>query len=424
MPTLESLTAEPTAPPVSIALGKKFSYGPTVLQPDVPIVTGPNGSESNKDEATTPLDALEKFVGTFSGFGFNTIFRPNSTKTTTPSELHIIPTDEEKDNLLQLNLTSETMVFTKPLGNVPNRGLGPQADVNLNGLSYTQSIVDTMDPTLKGREIPVIHFEPGLWMRVPAVDTMPKLKASYVRMASIPHGTTIHAQCYEEAKTLPGPPNFPVVDITPIILGHRPRPHRFLNQDASNKKTRRLPQNLGPFIEDGTITQKILDNPNLVLEIANEGKHIIDHTTFTVMTEPPANEFGGGTSNIGFLVGADKGSVFEASAARQSGNANAVTVTAQYWISTVRAEIKIAPCKKAEYKKISPITRPNDSRDAVPTVLIDEDITSTKTLTFEYNQIQYSQVVNLDFNGLRWPHITVATLAPSDLLYSALKLQK
>jgi hypothetical protein len=25
-------------------------------------------------------------------------------------------------------------------------------------------------------------------------------------------------------------------------------------------------------------------------------------------------------------------------------------------------------------------------------------------------QLQYSQLVQLDFNGLRWPHVTVATL--------------
>ncbi|KAM0248986.1 hypothetical protein ACHAP5_003195 [Fusarium lateritium] len=172
-------------------------------------------------------------------------------------------------------------------------------------------------------------------------------------------------------------------------------------------------KDLGTHIKDGTITQKILDNPNLVLENANKGNHIVDHTTFTVMTEPPAHEFGGGTNNIGFLVGADKGTVFEVSAARQSGNANAVKVEAQYWISTVRAEIKIDPCRKGECVKVCPAIRTNDPRDTIPRALIDEDVTSAKNLTFEYNQIQYSQVVNLDSNGLRWPHITVATLAPT-----------
>ena len=30
-----------------------------------------------------------------------------------------------------------------------------------------------------------------------------------------------------------------------------------------------------------------------------------------------------------------------------------------------------------------------------------------------FTQIQYSQVVLLNFNGLSWPHVSVATLGPS-----------
>lgn len=32
------------------------------------------------------------------------------------------------------------------------------------------------------------------------------------------------------------------------------------------------------------------------------------------------------------------------------------------------------------------------------------------TETARTDQLQYTQLVQLDFNGLRWPHITVATL--------------
>jgi hypothetical protein len=31
-------------------------------------------------------------------------------------------------------------------------------------------------------------------------------------------------------------------------------------------------------------------------------------------------------------------------------------------------------------------------------------------------QIQYSQTVNLNFNGLTWPHVSVATLVPATAL--------
>ncbi|KAJ4247423.1 hypothetical protein NW762_013098 [Fusarium torreyae] len=419
----QKLPVEPTAPTVSISLGKKFEYGPTVLQPDVPIVVGPDGSKSTTEEAVTALDVLDKFKGTFAGFGFNTIFRPNSKTTKTTSELKNKPTDNETDNLLQLNLTAETMVFDKPLGNVPNRGLEDQADINLNGIPYTQSIVDAM-PLPPGHTVPVIHFEPGLWMRVPAVDTFPKLPASYARMASIPHGTTINAQCFEEAKTSPDAPKFGKALITPITLGVNGQEtgnFTFLNQDVKNNNTRRLPQDLTDFINDGTITQEILDNPNLILENANKDKKIIDHTTFTVSTMPRDNDFGGGTSNIGFLVGKDKSTFTAASVGGQSGNANAVKVTAQYWISTVRAEAQIPPSKKSDYKIVSANPTSKDPREAIPTILIDEDVSSATTLKFTYNQIQYSQDVSLDFMGVRWPHITVSTLAPTGLLYSELK---
>ncbi|KAF4960429.1 hypothetical protein FSARC_10489 [Fusarium sarcochroum] len=423
MPSQQSVPSEPTAPTVSINLGQQFQFGPTVLQPDVLIVTGADGSKTTKEEAVTSLDALDKFKGTFAGFGFNTIFRPNSTNTKTPPELKFKPTDGETDNLLQLNLTAETMVFAKPLGNVPNRGLFSQPDINLNGVPYTQTIVDAMDPTLKGDKIPVIHFEPGLWMRVPAVDTSPKLPASYARMASIPHGTTIHAQCFDEAKTSSGPPKFEKASIVPIIMesfgtkDQKETPRPFLNQKAAKDDSRRLPQQLGPFIKAGTITQEILDNPNVILEQANRGKDIVDNTTFTVVTEAPTNNFGGGTSNIGFLVGVNNSTLV--SGASRSGNANAAKVKAFYWISTVRAEIQIQPCKAVDKKIVSQVAK--DPRDAVPSVLIDEDVPSAMTLKFKYNQIQYSQDVTLDFFGVRWPHITVATLAPTGLLFSDLK---
>src|SRR5271156_2453889 len=58
-----------------------------------------------------PLGGLTNFTGNFAGTGFNTIFRPNSTPTTT--------------NVLELNLTTETLSFSTSLGSVPNRGLNP-----------------------------------------------------------------------------------------------------------------------------------------------------------------------------------------------------------------------------------------------------------------------------------------------------------
>src|SRR6185503_76100 len=83
------------------------------------------------------LGPLKAFTGTFTGRGFNTIFRPHNPSI--PIGLDIEP--PPSDNVLELNLTIETLSFHDKLGKVPNRGL-LQADIELNGVPYLQSISD------------------------------------------------------------------------------------------------------------------------------------------------------------------------------------------------------------------------------------------------------------------------------------------
>src|SRR6185437_8800096 len=110
------------------------------------------------------------------------------------------------DNILELNPTEETLEFSDALGSIPNRGM-VQGDVFLNGIPYVQKINDVSDPAH-----PVgIHFEPGVWLSVPPT-TVPAEDATLVRMASIPHGTTIDAQGTSSAAN--GAPTIPSVDIT------------------------------------------------------------------------------------------------------------------------------------------------------------------------------------------------------------------
>jgi hypothetical protein len=70
------------------------------------------------------------------------------------------------------------------LGDVPNRGFGTQPDITLNGVSYVQSISDVTNiATGKGDNPPKgIHFEPGLWMHVPASTVNPNVGETLVRM--------------------------------------------------------------------------------------------------------------------------------------------------------------------------------------------------------------------------------------------------
>ena len=103
------------------------------------------------------------------------------------------------------------------------------------------------------------------------------------------------------------------------------------------------------------ITQKMLDNPNSVLTEAIAGQQITTTTTLHVSTnEPPVP--GGGTQNTAFLKGGAQGA-----------NARAARATATFWLETLQGE-------------------------TIPT------------------QLQYSQIVLLNFSGLSWPHVTVATL--------------
>jgi hypothetical protein len=206
--------------------------------------------------APPSLGALAAFVGDWRGVGLNTIFRPESTTTPTP-----LPTPASSDNVLEINLTAETLSFSKELGRVPNRGM-VQGDVFLNGVHYLQSIEDTTTEPHIG-----VHLEPGLWMIVePTGD--PSVPLSVARMASIPHGTTICAQ----GLIIPaaaGPPTIPPVDITPFSTGSPGSKISFPSQQATNAATTRIPQDLSSFIAAGTITQDILTDPNTVLRNAN-----------------------------------------------------------------------------------------------------------------------------------------------------------
>ncbi|RGP81026.1 hypothetical protein FLONG3_815 [Fusarium longipes] len=408
----------PTAPVVPMDLGDDFKFGPTVLDPiqpedneDLVQINGfPSVETTGGDVALSQLGVLSKFHGTYSGFGFNTIFRPNGTKTPTPLPI-LPPSEDPNDNILQLNLTSESMAFSKSLTDVPNRGLDTQADLMLNGVPYTQTISDITEIVAPPKKQPVIHFEPGLWMHVPASQEMPVLPASLSRMASIPHGTSINVQSFQPTVTTKGAPNIPSVSITPLIVNST-QTVGFRSQTATNNNTHRLPQDLSAFIKAGTITQDILTDPNTVLRNANHGKNIVESTTFSVSSSPESPDLGGGTSNIGFLIGAD-GGVNTATVQARSGNANSVKVTAQYWLSKIRTTVNlpVVDTKTDKKKTVSPAS--SGARDAVPKFVVDINVPAAKTVDIEYTQIQYSQTVFLDFNGLSWPHVTVGTLAPA-----------
>jgi hypothetical protein len=274
-----------------------------------------------------PLGPLAVLGGEWGGKGFNMIWRPNHTP---PGQ----------DRFLELNLTLDSIAFNAISGAIPNRGL-LQPDINMFGLTYTQQISDA-------NVTAGLHIEPGIWAVVPATSD-PAEGRTVVRMASIPHGTTILAQ--GTATTTAGPPAIPNINILPFLIGNPGATFNFPEQNLATPTAFRSPP-----VQIAGITQAMVDNPNSVLQAAIAGQTILSTTTLQISTNPAAPIVGGGTANTAFLAGGAAGP-----------NAVSAVVSATFWIETVQG-------------------------------------------TPNFLQLQYSQLVLLNFNGLSWPHITVATL--------------
>jgi hypothetical protein len=343
--------------------------------------------------AEPDLGGIADFAGTFRGNGLNTIFRPQDFAVT-PTPLPN-PANGPNDNILELNLTEETLAFSKALGSIPNRGM-MQGDAFLNGIPYLQTINDVSVPAN-----PIgIHFEPGIWLSVPPT-AVPQEGATIARMASIPHGTTIEAQ--GTSFTVAGGPHIDPVDITPFPIGNPGHPIKFPSQTAADAGTFRLPQDLTDFITAGTITQPILDNPNIVLKNRADAQNITSTTVIQISTNPADPLFGGGTDNIAFLLG-DKNAT--------GPNADAIQMSATFWIETVTEKITVPA-----YTAHRPVIVHGATGAGKPVVSFavtsDKPAAEDTTIDVSYTQIQYTQTVLLNFNHLTWPHVSVATLVPN-----------
>lgn len=341
------------------------------------------------------LGPLAAFAGTFAGSGFNTIFRPDSLKTPTPLPHPVTGSD----NVLELNLTAETLSFSSSLGSVPNRGTGEQPDAFLNGVPYLQTINDVTVPN----QPTGIHFEPGMWIIVPPTTDPVVTTPTLARMASIPHGTTIVAQ--GSFSTSAGKPTIAAIDITPFKIGNPAEKIPFPSQTATNSETARIPQDLSSFIAAGTITQAMLTDPNTVLRNHIASQTILSTTTLVISTQPATPLFGGGADNIAFLLG---------DAAAANPNANAISMKAVFWIETVE-HILTVPVFKLGQPALTLAAETGEAGQPVPKFLVHPpiEIPQPRKIKILSTQIQYSQEVILNFRGLSWPHVSVATLVPS-----------
>jgi hypothetical protein len=279
--------------------------------------------EINAKDHLGPLAGL---AGKWSGHGLNVIWRPHHGR--------------GQKHFLELNVTRELLEFTPISGPIPNRGL-MQPDINMYGLTYLQQISDANQKDAKLNPAG-LHIEPGLWAVVPKTSE-PNEIPTVARLASIPHGTAIVAQ--GTASTSSAAPDIPDISIKPFKIGDPGSTSDLPEQTLTTPSKFRTS---GPGLTG--ITQAMVDNPNSLLLSAANGQHIDSTITLHVTTDDKPVP-GGGTANTAFL----------------GPNADAVSVTAMFWLETIQGES--AP-----------------------------------------SQLQYSQTVLLNFGGLSWPHVTVGTL--------------
>jgi hypothetical protein len=413
------------------------------------------------------LGPLAFLTGSWRGPGFNAIWRPHNQK----SE----PVGVATKRFLELNLTNDSFDFHVIPGVVPNRGLDPQPDLSLYGLHYLQRVSDA-DPKPSKHVHPhgysqtahqALHIEPGLFMHVPASsqqysgDTPIVNKDAIVRMGSIPHGTTVLMQGpspgvkpthgkphiphlrpftnypgvsaasfppYPATGQIPPPPpgpNPPALGIQPVTLvgAAHPVPEVKISVDTLVTASP-TPAGLstGPYPEH---FQHFIDDPNSVLREAIEDQDILGHITIHMTTDTLSAD-GKPTEGIGSLYETVSSIPFLGVATRalapnvspppspapyafEGGlmtspppqipvaNAFVYSASATFWIEWVR-------------NPGAPPIRLHDG-PGEPCWPVRELEPYWQYST--YLQLQYSQLVILIFNGVLWPHVTVATMTLS-----------
>jgi hypothetical protein len=251
-------------------------------------------------------------------------------------------------------------------------------------------------------------------MNVPASAT-PEHHATIVRMASIPHGVTVMMEGRTPSSTpVPGPPIIPDIfplpefptftpgippdpasplptvvtpkatdgnGIQPVEIPAATPPVEHLVPEVTLRNDTTGSQSNGPYPH--TIHQRYVDNPNVLLKDAIAHQHILGHITIHLDSRAARHEI----SNIPFL-----GNMANAFETPFAANAFVESARATFWIEWVRIpnypRLNTEPCPEVKY--IEPFW-PEGT----------------------YLQLQYSQVVILVFNKVRWPHVTVATLTLS-----------
>src|SRR5215470_7341603 len=202
--------------------------GEMELKPDFAFTPLPSIDRTLRFSAAgpeaSPLGLLEGLKGTWIGRGFNVIWRPFQGG------------PPNQDRFLELNLTEETLRFEEIPGAIPNRGF-LQPDINMFGLWYLQTIADANIKDADGNPAG-LHLEPGVWATVPQTEH-PQEVPTVVRMASIPHGTTVLAQGIGSLR--PAGPHIHDINTTPFQIGNPGKLMPFPESNLANPTQFRTP---------------------------------------------------------------------------------------------------------------------------------------------------------------------------------------
>jgi len=92
---------------------------------------------------------------------------------------------------------------------------------------------------------------------------------------------------------------------------------------------------------------------------------------------------------------------------------------ATFWIETVVYQIEVPPISAGDAPLVLSPVQTNPSVPLVPSFLVSIPFVEGKkfaggAITMSTTQIQYSQEVTLNFSGINWPHVSVASLVPAD----------
>jgi hypothetical protein len=94
-------------------------------------------------------------------------------------------------------------------------------------------------------------------------------------------------------------------------------------------------------------------------------------------------------------------------------------MNATFWIETVIYQIVVPLMNAGDAPLVLSPVQTSPPVPLVPSFLVSIPFVEGKkfaggTITMSTTQIQYSQEVILNFNGLSWPHVSVASLVPAD----------